>query len=66
MSEQDVNPNKYNELRSIYKYYIDPYTELYRLKTEKEVNNVYTIPNVLFYKKYGSSYRKYNLPSNYV
>ena len=36
MYDQDVHPNKYNKLRSIYKYYIDSYLALYQLKTEKE------------------------------
>ncbi|EAY13527.1 hypothetical protein TVAG_343560 [Trichomonas vaginalis G3] len=36
MSEQDIHPNKYGELRSIYKYYIDSYIALYQLKTDKE------------------------------
>ncbi|EAY17208.1 hypothetical protein TVAG_291600 [Trichomonas vaginalis G3] len=36
MSEQDVDPSKYNQLRSICKYYIDSYLALYQLKTEKE------------------------------
>ncbi|EAY04057.1 ankyrin repeat protein, putative [Trichomonas vaginalis G3] len=36
MSDQDVHPNEYNKLRSIYKYYIDSYLALYQLKTEKE------------------------------
>ncbi|EAY15995.1 hypothetical protein TVAG_262450 [Trichomonas vaginalis G3] len=38
MSVQDIHPNKYSELRSIYKYYIDSYNALYQLKTEKEEN----------------------------
>ncbi|EAX97155.1 hypothetical protein TVAG_116730 [Trichomonas vaginalis G3] len=36
MSEQDIHPNKFSELRSIYKYYIDSYIALYQLKTDKE------------------------------
>ncbi|EAY17234.1 ankyrin repeat protein, putative [Trichomonas vaginalis G3] len=45
MSEKDVHPNKYSELRSIYKYYIDSYIALYQLKTEKEedLNSIYKI-----------------------
>ncbi|EAY06968.1 hypothetical protein TVAG_100080 [Trichomonas vaginalis G3] len=35
MSDQDIHPNKFSELRSIYEYYIDPYIALYQLKTEK-------------------------------
>ncbi|EAX92759.1 hypothetical protein TVAG_373580 [Trichomonas vaginalis G3] len=35
--------SKYNELRSIYKYYIDLYIELFQLKTEneEELNSIY-------------------------
>ncbi|EAY21703.1 ankyrin repeat protein, putative [Trichomonas vaginalis G3] len=36
MSDQNVRPNKYGELRNKYKYYIDLYNALYQLKTEKE------------------------------
>ncbi|EAY21261.1 hypothetical protein TVAG_166360 [Trichomonas vaginalis G3] len=36
MSDHDIYPNKFNELRSIYKYYIDSYNALYRLNTENE------------------------------
>ncbi|EAX91458.1 hypothetical protein TVAG_078960 [Trichomonas vaginalis G3] len=36
MSNQDIHPNKFSELRSIYKYYIDSYNALYQLKTDKE------------------------------
>ncbi|EAY19719.1 ankyrin repeat protein, putative [Trichomonas vaginalis G3] len=36
MSDQDIITNKYSELRSIYKYYIDSYIALYQLKTENE------------------------------
>ncbi|EAY19775.1 hypothetical protein TVAG_178190 [Trichomonas vaginalis G3] len=36
MSDQDVHPNEFSKLRSIYKYYIDSYLALYQLKTEKE------------------------------
>ena len=36
MSGQDNYPNKYSELRSICKYYIDSYNALYQLKTENE------------------------------
>ncbi|EAY22708.1 hypothetical protein TVAG_476370 [Trichomonas vaginalis G3] len=43
MSNQDTNPNKYSELRSTYKYYIDSYNVLYQLKTENEgeLNSIY-------------------------
>ncbi|EAY14518.1 hypothetical protein TVAG_388490 [Trichomonas vaginalis G3] len=42
MSEKDI-PKKYNELRSIYKDYIDVYNLLYQLKTEneEELNSIY-------------------------
>ncbi|EAY02448.1 hypothetical protein TVAG_044670 [Trichomonas vaginalis G3] len=45
MSDQDTNTNKYDELRNIYKYYIDSYTALYRLKTEneEELNTIYNM-----------------------
>ncbi|EAY13285.1 hypothetical protein TVAG_464190 [Trichomonas vaginalis G3] len=36
MSGQDIHPNKFGELRSIYKYHIDLYNALYQLKTENE------------------------------
>ena len=36
MSDQDVHPNEYSELRNIHKYYIDIYNALYQLKTETE------------------------------
>ena len=36
MSEQDTHPNKFVELRSIYKNYINLYIALFQLKTEKE------------------------------
>ncbi|EAX97999.1 hypothetical protein TVAG_114510 [Trichomonas vaginalis G3] len=37
------HPNKYSELRNTYKYYIDSYTALYQLKTDKEedLNEIY-------------------------
>ncbi|EAY03991.1 hypothetical protein TVAG_195840 [Trichomonas vaginalis G3] len=43
MSDQDIHPNKYSELHSIYKCYIDSYIMLYQLKTEKEeeLNSIY-------------------------
>ncbi|EAY14050.1 hypothetical protein TVAG_478750 [Trichomonas vaginalis G3] len=45
MSNQDIHPNKYSELRSICKYYIDSYIALYQLKTEKEeeLKDIYKI-----------------------
>ncbi|EAY10228.1 ankyrin repeat protein, putative [Trichomonas vaginalis G3] len=45
MSNQGTLPNKYSELRSIYKYYIDSYNALYQLKTESEekINKIYTM-----------------------
>ncbi|EAY15979.1 ankyrin repeat protein, putative [Trichomonas vaginalis G3] len=36
MSDQDTHPNRYSELRSMCKYYIDLYNALYQLKTENE------------------------------
>ncbi|EAY18699.1 hypothetical protein TVAG_063040 [Trichomonas vaginalis G3] len=36
MIDKDIPPNKYSELRSIYKHYIDSYIALYQLKTDKE------------------------------
>ncbi|EAX98745.1 hypothetical protein TVAG_057350 [Trichomonas vaginalis G3] len=36
MFDQDVYLNKYNKLRCIYKYYIDSFLALYKLKTESE------------------------------
>ncbi|EAY00781.1 hypothetical protein TVAG_231210 [Trichomonas vaginalis G3] len=43
MSDRDIQPNKYSKLRSIYKYYIDSYNALYRLKTdnEEDLNKIY-------------------------
>ncbi|EAY22377.1 hypothetical protein TVAG_378560 [Trichomonas vaginalis G3] len=43
MSDKDIYPNKFSELRSICKYYIDLYNALYQLKTEKEedLNSIY-------------------------
>ncbi|EAX93638.1 hypothetical protein TVAG_003270 [Trichomonas vaginalis G3] len=43
MSDQDIHPSKYSELRSIYKYHIDSYIALYRLKTEnkEDLNSIY-------------------------
>ncbi|EAX99323.1 ankyrin repeat protein, putative [Trichomonas vaginalis G3] len=43
MFDHDIHQSKYNELRSIYKYYIDSYKALYQLKTEKEeeLNSIY-------------------------
>ncbi|EAY18362.1 hypothetical protein TVAG_045640 [Trichomonas vaginalis G3] len=45
MSEQDVNPSKYSELQSTFKYNIDIYNALYQLKTENEedLNSIYKI-----------------------
>ncbi|EAX98658.1 hypothetical protein TVAG_403400 [Trichomonas vaginalis G3] len=45
MSNQDIHPNKYSELRSICKYYIDSYNALYQLKMEKEeeLKSIYKI-----------------------
>ncbi|EAY13990.1 ankyrin repeat protein, putative [Trichomonas vaginalis G3] len=43
MSDHDIHPKKYFELRSAHKDYINSYTALYRLKTEKEeeLNSIY-------------------------
>ncbi|EAY17540.1 hypothetical protein TVAG_453680 [Trichomonas vaginalis G3] len=43
MTDQDIHPNKFSELRSIHKHYIDSYIALYQLKTEKEeeLNSIY-------------------------
>ncbi|EAX96961.1 hypothetical protein TVAG_414420 [Trichomonas vaginalis G3] len=43
MSDQNAHPNKYSELRSMYKYYIDSYNALYQLKTEneEEIHKIY-------------------------
>ncbi|EAY16012.1 hypothetical protein TVAG_262620 [Trichomonas vaginalis G3] len=43
MTDHDIQPDKYSELRSICKYYIDSYIALYQLKTEKEeeLNSIY-------------------------
>ncbi|EAY04438.1 hypothetical protein TVAG_396240 [Trichomonas vaginalis G3] len=43
MSDQDIHPNKYGEVRDKFKYYIDSYNALYQLKTEKEeeLNKIY-------------------------
>ena len=45
MSSQVIRPYKYDKLRSIFKYYIDPFIMLYQLKTEKEeeLTNIYKI-----------------------
>ncbi|EAY19498.1 hypothetical protein TVAG_136290 [Trichomonas vaginalis G3] len=43
MFDQGIHPNKFSELRDIYKYHIDAYITLYQLKTEKEedLNSIY-------------------------
>ncbi|EAX94852.1 hypothetical protein TVAG_049210 [Trichomonas vaginalis G3] len=43
MTDQDTHHNKYSNLRSICKYYIDSYNALYQLKTEneKDINSIY-------------------------
>ncbi|EAY20671.1 hypothetical protein TVAG_163670 [Trichomonas vaginalis G3] len=43
MSDQNIHINKFNELRSIYKYHIDSYNALYQLQTEneEELNKIY-------------------------
>ncbi|EAX88778.1 hypothetical protein TVAG_036580 [Trichomonas vaginalis G3] len=56
MSDEDINPNKFSELRSIYNYHIDSYNALYQLKTEKEeeLNSIYKMikTNLIDSKKY--------------
>ncbi|EAY21474.1 ankyrin repeat protein, putative [Trichomonas vaginalis G3] len=60
MSDQDIHPDKYSELRNIYKYYIDSFNALYQLKTEneEELNKIYkTIKTELIdSKKYLPTY----------
>ncbi|EAY10620.1 hypothetical protein TVAG_282200 [Trichomonas vaginalis G3] len=43
MSDQDIHPSKYSELKSILKYHIDSYIALYQLKTknDEELNSIY-------------------------
>ncbi|EAY14646.1 hypothetical protein TVAG_460630 [Trichomonas vaginalis G3] len=43
MPKKDNKPNKFDELRNEYKYYIDSYNALYQLKTDKEeeLNSIY-------------------------
>ncbi|EAY17875.1 hypothetical protein TVAG_011000 [Trichomonas vaginalis G3] len=43
MSDQDIRPNTYSQLRSIHQNYIDLYNALYQLKTEnkEELNSIY-------------------------
>ncbi|EAY17855.1 ankyrin repeat protein, putative [Trichomonas vaginalis G3] len=43
MEDHDSHHVKYNELKSIYKYYIDSFNALYQLKTgeEEELNSIY-------------------------
>ncbi|EAX88255.1 hypothetical protein TVAG_374210 [Trichomonas vaginalis G3] len=45
MSDQDTHPNKFTELRNIFKYHIDPFNALYKLKTEneEELNSIYKL-----------------------
>ena len=45
MSDQITHPNKFSELRSTYKCYIDTYTALYQLKTEnvEGLNSIYNL-----------------------
>ncbi|EAX99883.1 hypothetical protein TVAG_222440 [Trichomonas vaginalis G3] len=62
MSSHSICPNKYSELRNNYKHYIDLYTALYQLKTEKEddLNSIYNLikAELIDSKKY--------LPTNMV
>ncbi|EAY03167.1 hypothetical protein TVAG_345410 [Trichomonas vaginalis G3] len=43
MSDQNIHPKKYDELRSNYKYYIDSFNALYQLnaENEEEINSIY-------------------------
>ncbi|EAY18014.1 hypothetical protein TVAG_113580 [Trichomonas vaginalis G3] len=43
MSDHDISPNSYSELRSMFKYYIDLYNTLYQLKTtnEQDLSSIY-------------------------
>ncbi|EAY13493.1 hypothetical protein TVAG_343220 [Trichomonas vaginalis G3] len=43
MSDKGIQPSKYSELRSIYKYYIDSYIALFQLKTanEEDLNSIF-------------------------
>ena len=43
MSEQNIHPNKYSELRSMFAHQIDLYIALHQLKTENEedLNKIY-------------------------
>ncbi|EAX94535.1 hypothetical protein TVAG_429770 [Trichomonas vaginalis G3] len=45
MSDQDIHTDKYSELRSSHKCYIDIYNALYQLKTENEgeLNSIYNL-----------------------
>ncbi|EAY06002.1 hypothetical protein TVAG_053260 [Trichomonas vaginalis G3] len=56
MSTQDIQPNKFSELRSIFKYHIDSYNALYQLKTKNkdELNSIYKLikTNLIDSKKY--------------
>ncbi|EAY16918.1 hypothetical protein TVAG_150690 [Trichomonas vaginalis G3] len=56
MSDQDIDTNKYDKLRSIYKYYIDSHIALYQLKTEnvEELASIYELikTNLIDSKKY--------------
>ncbi|EAY08191.1 hypothetical protein TVAG_307970 [Trichomonas vaginalis G3] len=56
MSEQDIPPKVYNELRNAYKYHIDLYAALYQLKTknEEELRSIYNMIkiNLIDSKKY--------------
>ncbi|EAY11557.1 hypothetical protein TVAG_006320 [Trichomonas vaginalis G3] len=65
MSDQDTSPNKFSELRNIYKYYIDSYTALYRLKVEndEELSSIYKMikTNLIDSEKYlpEKNYKRY-------
>ncbi|EAY21187.1 hypothetical protein TVAG_283560 [Trichomonas vaginalis G3] len=60
MSDKSIFLNKYSELRSLYKYYIDSYTALYQLKTEneEELSSIYKMikTNLIDSKNYLPKY----------
>ncbi|EAY18610.1 ankyrin repeat protein, putative [Trichomonas vaginalis G3] len=46
MSDQDIQPNRYDQLRNTFEYYIDSYNALYQLKTQNE-EDLYEIYKML-------------------
>ncbi|EAX98868.1 hypothetical protein TVAG_146050 [Trichomonas vaginalis G3] len=59
MSDQDINTNKYFELRSVYACYIDSYNALYQLKTNyvEDLDSIYKMikTNLIDSNKYPPS-----------